>query len=370
MDMPIEGEYSVNIFAKKKGDENKRIYNVYSYMIESDGHELENGEENESKDDEDTKEEIKVVTETVQTSEKEILIPVPKGFDNVVACLHRRHADDPPNAQDLEFMEQDGMKLFKATFDEYGEYIMDLYQKDENGQLKNLARYQVNRKPASELYQDDARLLMEQLQSDMKQNREDEERKQDESDKELGALKRDIQRAMDLKDPEMLERSIAAFEATNPPENDKLLQKAKRLLELLRAKEELNTASHSRSLQDLDKAIARAKAANYDSLLDLQIVMAGRLRDQLHRIEKLRHSVLNMDNRTISEIRTYGNPPDGVHQSLQAASFCLEIPRKMLRYGKRARASLEKQVGIQSCVKFPALIPKTAIWMLRCQLKR
>lgn len=78
---------------------------------------------------------------------------------------------------------------------------------------------------------------MEQLQSDMKQNREDEERKQDESDKELGALKRDIQRAMDLKDPEMLERSIAAFEATNPPENDKLLQKAKRLLELLRAKE-------------------------------------------------------------------------------------------------------------------------------------
>lgn len=40
------------------------------------------------------------------------------------------------------------------------------------------------------------------------------------------------------------------------------------------------------------------------------------------------------------------------------------------RYGKRARASLEKQVGIQSCVKFPALIPKTAIWMLRCQLKR
>lgn len=342
VDMPIEGEYSVNIFAKKKGDENKRIYNVYSYMIESDGHELENGEENESKDDEDTKEEIKVVTETVQTSEKEILIPVPKGFDNVVACLHRRHADDPPNAQDLEFMEQDGMKLFKATFDEYGEYIMDLYQKDENGQLKNLARYQVNRKPASELYQDDARLLMEQLQSDMKQNREDEERKQDESDKELGALKRDIQRAMDLKDPEMLERSIAAFEATNPPENDKLLQKAKRLLELLRAKEELNTASHNRSLQDLDKAIARAKAANYDSLLDLQIVMAGRLRDQLHRIEKLRHSVLNMDNRTISEIRTYGNPPDGVHQSLQAAFLLLGQSKKDVKVWKTCQSILGK----------------------------
>lgn len=96
---------------------------------------------------------------------------------------------------------------------------------------------------------------------------------------------------------------------------------------------ELNTASHSRSLQDLDKAIARAKAANYDSLLDLQIVMAGRLRDQLHRIEKLRHSVLNMDNRTISEIRTYGNPPDGVHQSLQAAFLLLGNSKKDVKVG-------------------------------------
>ncbi|XP_061197947.1 uncharacterized protein LOC133206053 isoform X1 [Saccostrea echinata] len=342
IDMPIEGEYSVNIFAKKKGDDNKRIYNVHSYMVQSDGHALENGEDNESKDGDDSKEEIKVVTETVQTSEKEILIPVPKGFDNVVACLHRRHADDPPNAQELEFMEQDGMKLFKATFDEFGEYIMDLYQKDENGQVKNIARYQVNRKPASELYQDDARLLMDQLQADMKHNREEEEHKQDEADKELGALKRAIQKAMDLKDPGMLERSIADFEATNPPENDKLLLKAKRLLELLRAKEELNTASHNRSLEELDKAIARAKAANYDSLLDLQIVMAGRLRDQLHRIERLRHSVLNMDNRTIAEIRTYGNPPDGVHQSLQAAFLLLGHSKKDVKVWKTCQSILGK----------------------------
>ncbi|XP_062611507.1 uncharacterized protein LOC134273317 isoform X4 [Saccostrea cucullata] len=342
IDMPIEGEYSVNVFAKKKGDDNKRIYNVHSYMIQSDGHALEDGEDNESKDGDDSKEEIKVVTETVQTSEKEILIPVPKGFDNVVACLHRRHADDPPNAQELEFMEQDGMKLFKATFDEYGEYIMDLYQKDENGQVKNIARYQVNRKPASELYQDDARLLMDQLQADMKHNREEEEHKQDEADKELGALKRAIQKAMDLKDPGMLERSIADFEATNPPENDKLLLKAKRLLELLRAKEELNTASHNRSIDDLDKAIARAKAANYDSLLDLQIVMAGRLRDQLHRIERLRHSVLNMDNRTIAEIRTYGNPPDGVHQSLQAAFLLIGHSKKDVKVWKTCQSILGK----------------------------
>lgn len=94
---------------------------------------------------------------------------------------------------------------------------------------------------------------------------------------------------------------------------------------------ELNTASHSRDLEQLDKAIKRAKEANYDSLLDLQIVMAGRLRDQLHRIEKLRHSVLNMDKRTVSEIRNYGNPPDGVHQSIQAACLLLGHTKKEVK---------------------------------------
>lgn len=114
--------------------------------------------------------------------------------------------------------------------------------------------------------------------------------------------------------------------------------------------------------------------------------------------------------------------PTAIHQMVSTnrfrpPSFCLEIPRKMsrlvhytsvqvhshklrvyilrgnstflhysyfhqkyqimvlyfllvYRYGKHARAFLEKQVGIQSCVKFPALILKTAIWMWRCQLNR
>jgi hypothetical protein len=79
---------------------------------------------------------------------------------------------------------------------------------------------------------------------------------------------------------------------------------------------DLQNASQRRELDALDKALARAKAANFDNQLDLQIVVAQRLRDQLARIEKLRHSVLNMDQKTIAEIRTYSNPPDGVHQSL------------------------------------------------------
>jgi len=81
----------------------------------------------------------------------------------------------------------------------------------------------------------------------------------------------------------------------------------------------------------LDSAIAQAKAANYDNLLDLQIAMASRLRDQLQRIEKLRHAVLSMDQKTVSEIRTYQNPPDGVHQSLMATFIMLGHSKKEVK---------------------------------------
>ena len=233
VDMPIEGEYSVNIFAKKKGD-TKRIYNVHSYLVQSGGHELDGSEAGDGGDSEP----IKVVTETVQTSERDVLIPCPSGFNNVVACLHRRHADDAPDAQELEFMEQEGMKLFKAAFDEYGEYMIDLYEKDDNGVVKNIARYQVNRKPASELYQDDARLLMDQLKADMQEKAKEEQEKIESENKEKAEYLRAIQRAMDLKDPGMLEHSIKAYEQSgNASPDDKLLAKAKKLLELLRAKE-------------------------------------------------------------------------------------------------------------------------------------
>lgn len=70
---------------------------------------------------------------------------------------------------------------------------------------------------------------------------------------------------------------------------------------------------------------------NYEHQLDLQLALANRLRDQLERIEKLRHSVLNLDSKTIAEIKTYSNPPDGVHQSMMATFILLGNTPKEVR---------------------------------------
>lgn len=81
----------------------------------------------------------------------------------------------------------------------------------------------------------------------------------------------------------------------------------------------------------LDDAIAKAKNANFDHMLDLQIAMAKKLREQLARIEKLRHQVLSMEQKTIAEIKSFSSPPDGVFQTMQAAFLLLGHTKKEVK---------------------------------------
>ena len=72
---------------------------------------------------------------------------------------------------------------------------------------------------------------------------------------------------------------------------------------------------------------------NYEHQLDLQLALANRLKDQLGRIERLRHAVLSLTTPTIAEIKSYGNPPDGVHQSMMATFILLGNSPKEVRVG-------------------------------------
>ena len=55
------------------------------------------------------------------------------------------------------------------------------------------------------------------------------------------ATRRQIQKAIDMKDSEMLERYIQAYEKLNPPLDDEVLQKARKTLAALDAKEGIRT---------------------------------------------------------------------------------------------------------------------------------
>ncbi|XP_046357962.2 uncharacterized protein LOC124136163 isoform X2 [Haliotis rufescens] len=349
VDMPKAGEYSLNVFARQKGNPN-RIYNVHSYLVESTG---KPGYNDEKIDDEIDGADLVIPTETVETSEDVVVIPVPPGCKRAVAAVHRRNANDPPSSDQIEFISQDDMNLVKVELKEYGEYMLNLYDIDENGVVKNVARYQVNRKRPGDLYNTNLKMIMETMNEEggntsngrapslSPEDTEEDKQKRTEEEKKRHAMKQ-LQRAMDLKDERQLEAAIATYMDCNPAQGDELLAKARRLLEVLKIRGELMDASQKRDLPSLDRAIKRAKEMNSDHMLDLQIAMASRLQEHLQKIEKLRHAVLNMQQTTVSELRNYSNPPDGVHQTLMATFLLLGHSMKNLKVWRNVQALMGK----------------------------
>ncbi|KAK3091414.1 hypothetical protein FSP39_019733 [Pinctada imbricata] len=118
--------------------------------------------------------------------------------------------------------------------------------------------------------------------------------------------------------------------------------------------EELSAASRTRHLEKLKNAIKRAKEANYDGILNLQIVTAERLKEKLVRIEKLRHNILVMDQSTAAELRTYTHPPDGVRQSIMAVLMLLEYPKRDVKDWKACQNILSR-TGKESLMRRVAM---------------
>ncbi|KAK6178731.1 hypothetical protein SNE40_011246 [Patella caerulea] len=348
LDLPTSGEYSLNVFARDKNDSG-RIYNVHTYLIQSSGYGEENKEDEDNSNDDQT---TTVSTETVDTSDKEILIPVPPGCNKAVAAVHRKNANDPPSADQIQFINQEDSQFVKVELKEYGEYMLNLYDVESGGIVKNVAKYQINRKPASELYDSNINNIMESVMGTgglqvpppdptPSPDLEKENAKKSEEERRNLARKQVLQ-ALDLRDARQLEVALKKYDSLQPNKNDDLLKKAKKTLDLLKAKIELTDASHKRNLPALEAAIKNAKAVNFDHSLDLQIAMVVRLRDHIAKIEKLRHEVMNMEQKTISEIRTYSKPPDGVHQTLMATFLLLDSAMKDVKEWKSIQILLGK----------------------------
>ncbi|GFN95237.1 kyphoscoliosis peptidase [Plakobranchus ocellatus] len=364
LDMPVKGEYSLNVFARNKNDENQ-IHSVHTYLIKSSGRDEDGavtpGVEDEARD-------TSVPTETVETSDGEVMIPVPPDCESVVAAVHRRNGQDPPDPKQVEFFTADDMNLVNVKLRDYGEYMLNLYNLDKQGKLvENVAKYQINRKRPGELYRNNLATIME----DMKPSRQStimEKKGGSEEDRKRQA-KRNVQNAMDLKDVRTLEEAIKKCLAAGVSEDDALLTKAKQQLAIFKAKADLMEASQKRDMAELEKAIAHARSVNSNHELDLQIALATRLRDHLQKIDKLRHSVLNMEPKTISEIKSYAKPPDGVHQCMIATFLLLGHQLKELKDWQKVQALLGK-TGKESVMRKISLFEAQTVPLRSAQVAK
>jgi hypothetical protein len=87
----------------------------------------------------------------------------------------------------------------------------------------------------------------------------------------------------------------------------------------------------TRRLPQLEKAVYAAEKAGLEKRLGIQLAMARRILEQLQRMERLRHAILNLDQKTIAEMKSYSSPPAAVHHVMSATFMLLGEPDNILK---------------------------------------
>lgn len=105
---------------------------------------------------------------------------------------------------------------------------------------------------------------------------------------------------------------------------------------------ELKEASLGRNLERLDKAIKNVRKAGLDEFYRLDLTEAEKVANRLRRLERIRQEILELKQSTISEIRSYQNPPPAVHQIMIATYLLLSYKEKPLKEWKNMQALLGK----------------------------
>ena len=89
---------------------------------------------------------------------------------------------------------------------------------------------------------------------------------------------------------------------------------AEETLKSVKAGQALKDAIKNRNLGDLEKSIAHIRKSGYEKDWGPELTEGEKLVHRLKRLEKLKAEILELKQSTISEIRSYGNPPPAVHK--------------------------------------------------------
>ena len=101
----------------------------------------------------------------------------------------------------------------------------------------------------------------------------------------------------------------------------------------------MRDAIRRRHVGVLDKTIAEAQSSEYAGQLQSQIEAAEKLRDHLKELNRYNHDILEMEQTTISEIRSYQRPPGCVHDVMAATYMLLGEDEEQLSVRSHAHAT-------------------------------
>ena len=102
----------------------------------------------------------------------------------------------------------------------------------------------------------------------------------------------------------------------------------------------------TRNLAKLEKAVDTAEKKGFKKKLGLQFKMAVQVRDHLRHLEKLRHAILDLDQKTIAEIKSYSKPPEGIHKVMVATFLLLGNTEKELKVREHEYAAKPRVLSL------------------------
>ncbi|KAL3865580.1 hypothetical protein ACJMK2_042955 [Sinanodonta woodiana] len=202
---------------------------------------------------------------------------------------------------------------------------------------------------------------------------------QKETIKEKGWKKRIRERLRNASagnDKEELEHLIETFE------NNKLvdggdLTEAKEKMNYLLLRQHIRDAILRRHPAILDEAIADVENSKYSGDLQAYVVKAKQVKAELAGLDNYRHDVLQMEQQTISEIRSYKYPPPGVRETMIATYMVLgyheedvkewqDLTALMGRYGKdslmrEVAAADASTIDSQSAIRIKKYLAKYSL---------
>ena len=106
---------------------------------------------------------------------------------------------------------------------------------------------------------------------------------------------------------------------------------AVKVSESIKCGDELDEAMATRNLPAIESSMQEIKSKGYEKDHAVKLLEADRLAQKLKRLEKLKKEILELNQRTISEIRSYKQPLPAVRDVMIATYVILGYKEKELK---------------------------------------
>ncbi|KAK3581411.1 hypothetical protein CHS0354_016272 [Potamilus streckersoni] len=121
-----------------------------------------------------------------------------------------------------------------------------------------------------------------------------------------------------------LERNVCNYNVISTRETvEEKKDDDEKVKEINRLREELINATEKKTLELLERAVDAVATRGFESYFPEELKIARELIARLKKIQKLMHEVMKLDQTTIAEIRSYGNPVREIHVVMQATLLLL-----------------------------------------------